>query len=78
MYYLLYLVVSNFFLFDYKNNILVFGGQHNLVYGKQNERNKMGAGSGRCTEDGTKLLTLVVQMVVSASHWINHYSADEY
>ena len=38
----------------------------------------MGAGSGKCTEDRTKLLTIVVQMVVSANHWINHYSADEY
>ena len=73
MYSLLYIVFSNIFLFDYKNSIWCLGANIILFM-----RNKMGAGSGKCTKDGTKLLTLVVHMVVSASHWINHYSADEY
>ena len=73
MYYLLYVVVFNIFLFDYKNSIWFLGANIILFM-----RNKMGAGSGKCTEGRTKLLTLVVQMVVGANHWINHYSADEY
>ena len=28
--------------------------------------------------ESAPILTLVVKMVVSASRWINHYSADEY
>ena len=46
-------------------------------------RNKMGETKFRETKwerevESAPILTLVVKMVVSASRWINHYSADEY
>lgn len=78
MYYLLYVVVSNIFLFDYKNSIWFLGANIILFM-----RNKMRETKFRETKwerevGSAPILTLVVKMLVSASHWINHYSVDEY
>ena len=78
MYYLLYVVVFNIFLFDYKNSIWCLGANIILFM-----RNKMREKKFRETKwerevGSAPILTLVVKMVVSASSWINHYSADGY
>ena len=78
MYYLLYLVVSSIFLFDYKKSIWFLRANIILFM-----RNKMRETKFRETKwerevGSAPILTLVVKMVVSASHWINHYSADGY